>query len=514
MTTITPDWFTSPGEAMTSYRSAFGGPGAVPWMPSPLDPRLRYVPAQDLARMRDRSRQLQRDNAVAAGMFQRMTENVIGQGFGLQPTTADPDWNLRAHELMESWFGTADSSGLTWLEHLRLAYMSSRRDGDCATVLIDDGTLQLLEGDLIASQPGKLANTVDGVTIGPRGRPVAFTFRTVDLSGKWTWKQIDAKDVIFYPRITRPGQVRGEPILAPNLELFEQFDGIIEAVVAAVRVAACQSLYIQRDDDRDWTQAVVDASGRPMGMPPAAPGCPPTGPGPCPPGQSPIPPGRRRPPEMRMRPGGVMVGKPGDKVTQITPTQPGDKFTDTVRTLVRLLGLPMGMPLELSLLDVSQSSGPTARAAMLQAFRTFATEQKIFAQRYLARVYRWRVSKFIKTGDIEYRPDYFNHRWIAPRWPMMDPVKEMQARQMAVDIGEETLDDQLKEQGKTFAKWVEQRSGELRAMREGEVPVYHSMAFQGETPSPAGTGPAKPTRPTDPDDDDADDTDPAGPVDD
>ena len=117
------------------------------------------------------------------------------------------------------------------------------------------------------------------------------------------------------------------------------------------------------------------------------------------------------------------------------------------------------------------------------------------------------MSKFIKAGAIEYRPDFFNHRWIAPRWPMLDPVKELQARQMEIDIGERTLDDLLKEQGKSAASMIERRSAELKAMRQGGVPVYHSMSFLAETTSPPAPAPGKPATPPPPPEDDDDETD-------
>ncbi len=480
-------------ETTASYRGAVGGPGAVAWMPSPTDPRLRYVPGVDLMRMRDRARQLQRDNAIAAGVLQQFVKNVIGPGFTLQPTTADADYNARALALMEGWMPTADSAGLSFAEHCRLAFMASIRDGDVASVLLDSGNLQLIEGDLIAAKPGQYLNTIDGVTVGPGGRPLSFSFRVVGLDGKWTYQAIDAINVVLLARTNRPGQVRGEPIQCSSFDLYDHLDQLLEALLVAMRVAACTSLTVERQDDRGAVQAITAADrqgieramatqGLPAGTAPPAGGCPP---GTWSPTGGP-PQTLGRPTPLKMAPGMIHYIKPGEKISQLSPTQPSHNFPEVLKMMLRMVGLPMGLPLELVLLDFTGVSGPTAKASMNAANQTFAIEQKTFTDRYLKRVYRWRMSKFIKAGRIEYRPDYFNHRWITPRRPSIDLKNDLLARQMAIDVGETTLTEQLQQMGHDFGAYVAQRKGEIDALNAAGIPVLHSQSFTTGTGPPPG----------------------------
>ena len=101
------------------------------------------------------------------------------------------------------------------------------------------------------------------------------------------------------------------------------------------------------------------------------------------------------------------------------------------------------------------------------------------------------MSKFIKSGDIEYRPDYFNHRWVPPRRPLLDPKGDMLARQLQYDVGETTLTEQLQQQGHSLQSWLALRKAELDAMREAGIPALYSQAFT------TGAGPVTPPPPND-----------------
>jgi capsid protein len=140
----------------------------------------------------------------------------------------------------------------------------------------------------------------------------------------------------------------------------------------------------------------------------------------------------------------------------------------------------LGLPLELTLLDFSQTSYSSARASLLQAQRTFESLQHYFVEDYLARLYRWRVSKFINDGQLEKRDDAFLHCWHAPNWPYLDPVKEVQAVQLAIDAGLTTQKRELLRQGIDIDDWREERGEEVTLNKAAGIPVVHStMVTEG-----------------------------------
>jgi lambda family phage portal protein len=360
---------------------------------------------------------------------------------------------------MEQWFPTADASGLSWLEHLRMVYMGSRRDGDVGSVFLDSGSLQIIEGDLITNTTND-KSWVDGVQLDAYNKPSAFSVATVGINGKIVYRSVNAIDLVFLARRTRAGQTRGESLLASVFSLLDHIDNWIESEVVGARVGACFSVAVtQEAATQNLQNFAAQTVAQQSTNAPAATVANPTR------------------PEIDLSPGSVQYLRPGEDIKTIDPAKPGADFPQALRMFLRHLGAAVGLPLELTLLDFSQTNNASARAAMLQAFRTFRTEQRIFIDTYLTRVYRWRISKFIKAGLLPYRPDAFNHRWVAPHWPMQDPVKELQSLQMGIDIGTETLTNYLQQQGHDIDTWIAQRAAEIKAMEAAGIPVIRSQTF-------------------------------------
>ncbi|HEV7297764.1 MAG TPA: phage portal protein [Tepidisphaeraceae bacterium] len=455
---VSPTWGAKRQQARTAGQILGSYSGAVPtrlstaW-PGSTQSGIQYQIANSyaLSQMRNRARQLERNNIIADGLLNRCVDNVIGTGFELQSTTDDNEWNKKAEGLFYDWFDTADITGLTWAEHQRLVFRSHIRDGDVGSILLREGRLQAIESDLISTPTGRNDDSIiDGVGLNQYNRPTRFFIAAVGTNGNEVHRAVDANDFVFLPRLKRLNQVRGESAFTQSFGLFDQLDGYIEAVIVAARMAACFGVAITKAQPNQFLNN-LGTTGNRQGQ-------------------------QQR--EMGFEPGMMPVLEPGESITTINPSQPQQSFPDSLTMFMRLLGLSLGMPIELVLLDFSRTSYASARASMIQAYRSFESMQKLMTDRYLARIYRWRVSKFINDGQLPARPDAFEHRWIAPQWPYLDPIKELQAMQMSIDVGTETLASVLTSQGKDWDEMVTQRKAELDALRAGGIPIYHSAAMQ------------------------------------
>ncbi|MGB0972255.1 MAG: phage portal protein, partial [Mycobacterium sp.] len=100
-----------------------------------------------LARLRDRSRRLERDNVLGSSMLSRAVDNVVGSGMKLQATTPDPEFNKRAEELWRSWWHEQPESRgqFTGPQLERLVVRSRNRDGDVGAILLKSGQIQMVE---------------------------------------------------------------------------------------------------------------------------------------------------------------------------------------------------------------------------------------------------------------------------------------------------------------------------------------------------------------------------------
>lgn len=433
----------------------FGYRGAVQtrlessWSASSSRTGTRHLRLENLQSMRDRSRGLDRNNVIAAGLLDRVVENVVGSGFTPQATTPDRAWNRMAEQLWRDWEERCDVREYVEFRQMQaLVLRAVLRDGDVGINLLPEThRLQAIEGDLIVTPNSRLVDStvVDGVELNRVGRPLAFHISTGDTIGLGKTKPISAANFVFLPRLKRLNQVRGEPAFSQVFPLFDQVDGYLEAVVVAARMAACYGLLFREPSHVPGTLPVkADAAGTNR-------------------------------PKVYLEPGMTKWIGEADEVIQVKPEQPTQSMPEFVATLLRFCGLHLGLPLELIYLDFSRTNYSSARAALLQAWRSFEALQLWFERRFLRRIWRWNVSHWIKEGElpdpgmVDGRPVMWDHQWQAPPWQWVDPVKEAQAIAMGLDLNLTTLRDEAAKLGRDWEDLLDQRIAELRAQKAGGI---------------------------------------------
>jgi hypothetical protein len=139
--------------------------------------------------------------------------------------------------------------------------------------------------------------------------------------------------------------------------------------------------------------------------------------------------------------------------------------TDSLRAFLRVIGLPLGMPLELVLLDWSQTNYSSARAALEQAWVGFRAWQSILVEQFLAPVLAWQLERWVTDRKLPAPPEGLagvKSSWIAPSFPWLDQLKEAQAWASKLDRGMETHARSIKSLGLDPDQVLEQREKEIR----------------------------------------------------
>lgn len=424
---------------------------------------------RDRWRMVGRMRDLERNSALAFALLRATVESVVGTGFSVDPQTEDEEWNKKARELWASWGETeADARGLaTFDELLGLLFWSMLRDGDVGVVLLADGRLQTVESDLIASPFGSSAraangrNMVDGVELDERGRPVKFwvlneTNGVSPARSKFT--EVSADQFVFLARRTRLGQTRGLPAYAQTAWLFDQVDGYVEATTVAQRMAACFGLVLKRKVKQTGLPTQDGNDGE-----------------------------TRR--KMRAEPGMVLEVDPGEEVTTVQGAQPPGNLPDFIAMLVRLAAIVLGLPLEVALLDFSRTTYSSARAALLQAWQTWAGYQRLL-KKFCTRIYLWKIAQWMDEGLLPARADADKHTWRAPGWRWLDPEKEIRAALAAIDGNLDTHAGVVTRMGGDPDEVLEQREREEKDLKRRKLERARSTLTRD--PTPPGGKPADP----------------------
>ena len=418
----------------------------------------------DRREMVDRARQLQRDSVLAASILESSTLSVVGCGFPLQVRSSSKTFNEDVEGLWEEWAThKADSRGMSTLHELvALSHMGRNRDGDAGLVLQPNGTVRAVESDEIASPDGPYRpdKGVDGIDLDRNGKPTRY-WVTSDARAGWGDRRetaavspVDPKQMIFLPRRQRVGQTRGVSVYHSVSWIFDQVDGQIEATTAAARMAACFGLVIKREARGFGGLATATDSNsvtrKKVGLEPAM----------------------------------VMELDPGETIEQVRPDHPGTNFGDFIRLLARFVGRPLGLPLEVILLDFSEATFSSARGALLEAWKMWRRDQDLIRRVY-RKLYAWKLRQWVEDGSLRGKlppEDKINAIFHAPGWQWVDPIKEIQAAGLAIELGLDTRNNVAAKQGLDYEDIIAIRAREDALAESAGVEILRSTLTRDPMP--------------------------------
>jgi len=433
----------------------------------------------DLPTLRERSRELLRNDPHAASVVGSLVDNVVGTG--IRPQSAIDAKALgiseeEANEIRraceaawERWVPNADISRRLNFYDLQSAVMRSLVANGEALVMpvrIERITspytlgLEVIEPDRLEypgefDQPNGRFNRRSGVELGRFGNPVAYWVR-ISHPGDGIYerakdnrhRRIRALDedgnaqILHLMNTTRPGQTRGEPMLAPALQTFKDLSSFTEAVLVRERVSACFSMFVERDDPYNSAVNTATETVNAQRI-------------------------------QELEPGMVQYLAPGESVTFGNPgTANAVGFDAFVMRHLRSLGASLGLPYELVAKDFSQTNYSSSRAALLEARRVFTRWQQYMIGHLCIPVYSMVIEEAWLRGEIPVRDFETNKqhiirsRWVPPSYGWVDPLKEVQASQQSMDAGLSSLAIEAAAQGRDWEQVLEQQAREQARRRE------------------------------------------------
>ena len=248
-------------------------------------------------KLRNRSRDLVRNNPYASRGIQVIANNVVGRGIMTQiklDTRAEISTKeKRVNNIWKAWANSTacDFEGIHNLFGLQRLLMRSVVESGDVLVRIRRTTrrfitgsngkqielppiqLQVLEGDFIdinnINQTLKNGNTIiDGVEIDPGGKVVAYhLFKNhpgninINLQNTFDTIRIDASEILFLYRVDRPGQLTGMPWLSPTLLRLRDFDLYEDAQLKRQQCAAMFTAFVHdlegMDDDEETKEKIA-----------------------------------------------------------------------------------------------------------------------------------------------------------------------------------------------------------------------------------------------------------------
>lgn len=391
--------------------------------------------ARELDALRAESQRMDRDNCIYQAMLTRVSDVVLGEyGPNGSPGTSSREWNKKATSLWDAWwYGLPEirqmDDGPSTLRKILRHYLC---DGDHLINRVESsGDVQLIVADqLYTNAQGKLPNgnlLRCGVELNTDRAPVRFHVCQFDDWGGISYSSpavIEARHCTFIANRRRIEQTRGEPVMQAAFPMLRRIDDVCTSEAAAWQLLSRIALQINEDDQQ---QRALNTS-LPAQKTDGADA------------------------DFRYQDYGVALvfhGSKGSKISGVDRNIPGNNFVESLKMFLRLVGMSLGFSLEFVLLIWSDTNYSSGRASIKQVERN-CKPYRAAIDRVLCDIYRWKVSQWIESGELENIDGWDKVTWHFPPYPFLDPEKEASARAASIKSGQTTPQQAALEDGTTL----------------------------------------------------------------
>jgi lambda family phage portal protein len=474
------------------------------WYPGQFSADGELLP--ELETLRDRTRDLIRNNGVASGAVQMHVDNVIGSGLLLN---AKPDRRAlglkgedRAEE-MDELEDEIEAKFDAWSEDV-CCYVDASRKSRFSGLLAQAYRSYLMSFEILATgewlprrgslystavqmiDPARLSNPLGkqdddvfrgGVERGPMGEPVAYHIAShvesdfINIrTGMRTWDRVARETtwgrqmVIHVFDNDQPGQSRGKNGITAVLLKHKMLDKFAKVSLEAAAFNAMYAAYIQSSLDWPSVAAAMGASTS-----------------------------ADTDPTLKylqnrvdfheagsVRFNGLRVPHlfPGEELKHLTPQHPTPAFNAFEEAALRYLAAGWNLTYEQLSRDYSKTNYSSARAALLEAWRFFSGKQYLIGGWFATQIYALWLEEALDRGEIVLPaglPDFYAAKtswcsceWIGPGRGHIDPLKEANANKVRYQMNLETLESLAAQDGRRWREIIDQRAQETRyAARRG-----------------------------------------------
>lgn len=415
-------------DAMRRYDGASRGRRTEGWLTQGTSADAAASASRTL--LRDRSRDLIRNNPFAAKAVQVIVSNVVGTGIVAQARARRS--RRRSQQLTDLWQGWAQNP--SQCDHhgrhdfYGLQALALRTIVESGEVLIrrrtpsgDSGQriplrLQVMEPDMldttrdVALPDGGIIK--EGIQFDSQGRregywlyeqhPGERHMRVVNINSSF----VPADEIIHVYRQDRPHMDRGVPWASPVIIRLRDFDDYSDAQLLKQKISAC------------FAGFVVDTESPDAGM-----------------GSELID---------KLEPGALEILPPGKDIRFASPPSVGE-FDRIARQYLLQIAAGFGITYEALTGDLSATNFSSARLGWLEFHRNIeAWRWHMLVPQMLNPIWDW----FVSAGNVNgVRLEGIIANWTPPRRELIDPSTEIKATGLAVRMGFQSRSEAIREFG-------------------------------------------------------------------
>lgn len=402
--------------------------------------------------MRDRCRQLAKDNGYIIRYLKLCRSNIVGsQGFLLKNKAKQPDGrpNRSVNRLIENawwkWTRSCDVTGkLSFRQVCNLVVNCKKVDGEALVIKhFRRGKFELEVCDV-----DRLDETYDrvtlengnrismGVEIDPLYKPIAYhvlqSHPTDFTSNRFLRVRLPANRVYHIFESDRPGQPRGVPEIQAAILDLNQLSGYKEAELTAARVAASKMGFYttdgseQYDGEREETGEIIDETS----------------------------------------PGTFVELPQGKNFVPFDPQHPMTAFGAFIDSCVRIIASALGISYSALANDITKANYSSMRQDALLDRDNWKNEQEFLIESFVMPVFVDWFTHFLLTGNSGLQFSDFEEIcqpvFRGRGWAWVDPLKEVNAHKVALETKLKSREAILAETGED----VEELFTDLKAEAE------------------------------------------------
>jgi lambda family phage portal protein len=412
-----------------------------------------------LETLRERSRQLCRNNALSVGAVNTKVTNVVGSGLKLQSQLSqNADWlgiSQDQAEFLEEqierewalWAGTSAcdiENDSNFNDLCSLIYRQVLENGDAFVMFTRTNRvntpyslrLQVIEADQV-STPDNTNETMKlslGVERNANFEKVAYhvqEFHPDNIEHKRPeWRRVPAFNSIGQPNIIhlfaklRAGQSRGVPMLSPVMEALNQLGDYTESELQAAIISSIFTVAVKTEDGQGLS--VPDQHGST----------------------------NYRDGEQELGSGSIINLAQGEDVSIISGNRPNQMYDAFITAILRQIGAALEIPFEV-LIKHFTASYSASRAALVEAWKHFMNCRRWLAAHLCQVVYERWLYEAVVSGrvaipsylnlDPVYQQAYAAAEWIGPARGQINELQETNAAKARMEAGISTLERETAE---------------------------------------------------------------------
>jgi lambda family phage portal protein len=395
--------------------------------------------------IRNRARYERLNNSYLAGISETMASDLIGTGPRLQVTGAD-EFARRIEKSFYEWSTQIDLAG-----KLRTMRQAKLVDGEAFVALVTNPALpgvqldlRLIEADQVATPLQFIAGNnetlegslVDGLEFDAIGNVIAFHVLKYHPGSNYKSAELDsvripADQMVHWFERIRPAQNRGLSEVAPCLRLFADLRRYTGAVIAAAETAADFAGIIHSNSPAAEVDEVEPFSA------------------------------------MEIEKRSLVTLPEGWDISQLRAEQPTAQFGDFRKQIISEIGRALQIPYAIAALDSSSHNYASARMDAQLYNVSVRVQRETIEHRLLDRLVSQWMNEAKLMGQIdESINDDLEWSWQWDGREHVDPTKEANALQTKLETHTTTLAAEYARQGKSWEQELQQRSVEIKMMKE------------------------------------------------